>query len=153
VTPHPPLPEPFLAALVRDYARLLGAPLVVPELSSAAQYAWLYAEAPFCVLAHDATDDPRFVFANRMAQRCFEAGWDQLVGMPSRLSAGPADRAERERLLRGVQRDGFVRGYRGLRVARSGRQFWIEDVTVWNVYDLAGARIGQAATYLRTSPA
>jgi MEKHLA domain len=153
VFPQPALPESFLAALVRDHARLLGVPLVRPELSSAAQQAWLYAEAPFCVLAHDATDDPRFVFANAMAQRCFDARWDELVGMPSRLSAGPADRDERERLLLGVQRDGFVRGYRGLRVTRSGRQFWIEDVTVWNVYGLDGARIGQAATYLRTSPA
>jgi hypothetical protein len=40
---------------------------------------------------------------------------------------------------------GRVEGYRGLRVARSGRLFWIEDVRLWNVVDDTGERRGQAA--------
>jgi hypothetical protein len=143
----------FAEAMLASYERSLGAPLVDGAATLSAALGWLYADAPFCVLAHDASDDPRFVFANLTAQRCFEYGWEELVGMPSRLSAGAPDRDERTRLLEGVRRDGFVRHYRGLRIAKSGRQFWIEDVTVWNVTDARGVRRGQAATYQRTTPA
>ena len=85
--------------------------------------------------------------------RCFEYSWDELIGMPSRLSAEAPNRAERDALLSAVARDGYARGYRGLRIAKSGRRFWIEDVTVWNVLDADGQPCGQAATYRRTAPA
>jgi hypothetical protein len=65
----------------------------------------------------------------------------------------PDAREERAALLAAVARDGFASGYRGLRVAKSGRRFWIEDVTVWNVLDDEGRFIGQAAAYHHTSPA
>ncbi|MBI4756459.1 MAG: MEKHLA domain-containing protein [Betaproteobacteria bacterium] len=35
----------------------------------------------------------------------------------------------------------------GTHLARTGRRFWIEDVTVWNLVDAAGRTHGQAATY------
>ena len=105
------------------------------------------------MLAHDDEADPRFVYANRAALRCFEYTWDELIGMPSRLSAEAPNRAERDALLSSVAEKGYARGYRGLRIAKSGRRFWIEDVTVWNVLDAHGNPCGQAATYRRTSPA
>jgi hypothetical protein len=45
----------------------------------------------------------------------------------------------------GVLRQGYVSGYRGVRIARSGRRFWIEDTTVWNLLDRDGTLQGQAA--------
>jgi len=110
---------------------------------------WLYDDAPFCVVAHNTDPDPLFIYANRAAQRCFEYSWEEFVGMPSRLSAQAPNREERQRLLEAVARDGFAAGYRGLRIAKSGRRFWIEDVTVWNLIDEAGVYFGQAATYRR----
>ncbi len=68
--------------------------------------------------------------------------------LPSRLSAEASDRAERQKLLDEVTRNGFLSGYRGLRVAKSGRRFIIEDGVVWELIDRAGLRHGQAATFL-----
>jgi hypothetical protein len=145
--------DPFwVAHMVVSYRHFLGRPLAVrPAESELAR--WLYEQAPFCLLAHDGAPDPRFVYGNISAQRCFEYGWHELVGLPSRLSAVTDVREERDALLAAVERDGCASGYRGLRVAKSGRRFWIEDVTVWNVLDENGRRIGQAATYMRTTPA
>ncbi|KZB99071.1 MULTISPECIES: MEKHLA domain-containing protein [Methylobacterium] len=132
----------FFALLTGSYARRLGESLV----PAGADADWLYVEAPFAVLAHDGGADPRFVYANRTAQACFGYAWDELVGLPSRLSAEAPERAERQRLLDAVTRDGFSRGYRGLRIAKDGRRFWIDQAVVWQL-DRDGATVGQAATF------
>jgi hypothetical protein len=144
--------DPFwVAQMVDSHRRLVGRALVrAPQGSTLLD--WLYAAAPFCLLAHDGGADPRFVYANQTAQRCFEYPWNEIVGLSSRLSAVPDVRQERAALLAKVAHSGFAEGYRGLRVAKSGRRFWIEDVTVWNVLGPAGQFMGQAATYQRTTP-
>ena len=38
-------------------------------------------------------------------------------------------------------------GYRGVRIAKSGRRFIMEDGVVWELIDTHGARHGQAATF------
>jgi hypothetical protein len=78
--------QEFFTLLTGSYARLVGAPLV-PRGTDAD---WLYAQAPFAVVAHNTDPDPKFVYANRCAQACFEYSRDEFVGMPSRLSASPA---------------------------------------------------------------
>jgi len=143
----------LLDLIQSSYQRLLGVGLADAALSSQEACQWLYAEAPFCLLAHDASDDPRFTFANLAAQRCFEYEWGELVGMPSRLSAEAPNRAEREALLATVASQGYASGYRGLRIAKSGQRFWIEDVTVWNLVDTQGRKHGQAACYRGVTPA
>ncbi|WP_433558471.1 MEKHLA domain-containing protein [Pseudonocardia xinjiangensis] len=139
----------FFRLLVDSHQRFVGAPLVDP----AATARWLYEDAPFGLLAHDADADPRFVYANRTAQRCFEYGWDEFTGLRSRLSAEPDRQEDRNRLLAEVREHQFSTGYRGLRIARSGRRFWIEDVTMWNLVSVGGVRIGQAAVFYRYSDA
>ncbi|MEU4539527.1 MEKHLA domain-containing protein [Streptosporangium sp. NPDC023825] len=131
--------------LAGSHLRLVGTPLAGPEITAR----WLYEDAPFGVLAHDAADDPRFTYANVTAQRCFEYGYGEFVGLPSRLSAESDRREDRRRLLDAVHRDGFATGYRGRRIAKSGRRFWIEDVTMWNLVDGNGVLMGQAATFRR----
>lgn len=133
----------FFDLLTGSYARLVGAPLVPPGKDAS----WLYREAPFVVLAHGTDPDPLFIYANKCAQACFEWAWDEFLALPSRLSAEPIDRAERQRLLDQVARTGFLSGYRGIRVAKSGRRFLIEDGVVWELIDRAGTRHGQAATF------
>ncbi|MGK9235983.1 MEKHLA domain-containing protein [Inquilinus limosus] len=140
----------FLRLLAGSHARLVGAPLLpegVAAGDAAAQARWLYEDAPFCVLAHNTDPDPRFVYANRAAQACFEYGWDEFTTLPSRLSAEAPDRAERQRLLDAVTRDGFIGDYRGQRIAKSGRRFWIENATVWQLIDETGTLRGQAAAF------
>ena len=140
-----PFDAAFFSLLSGSYERLLGRSLTSGSPAGADSADWLYHEAPFAVLAQDASDDPAFVYANTAAQLCFEYSWEKVRGLPSRLSAPPADRSARAKLLAGVLRDGYFEGYRGLRESASGRRFWIEDVTVWNLAEADGTVRGQAA--------
>jgi hypothetical protein len=133
----------FFALLTESYVRLVGSALVPPGKDAR----WLYGDAPFVVLAHGTDTDPNFVYANKAAQACFEYSWDEFMTLPSRLSAETQEQAERQRLLDLVRRDGYMTGYRGVRIAKSGRRFIIEDGVVWEVIDKQGARRGQAATF------
>jgi hypothetical protein len=133
----------FFFLLTQSYARLTGTPLV-PE---GAGPHWLYHHAPFAVVAHNTDADPRFVYGNRTAQRCFEYSWEEFVGLRSRFSAEAPNREERQRLLDAVTSKGFVTGYRGLRIAKSGRRFWIEGGTVWQLVSEHGDCHGQAAVF------
>jgi hypothetical protein len=137
----------FFDLLAASYFRLVGERLVPSERDNENAARWLYEEAPYCVLAHSTDPDPIFIYGNKMAQTCFEYSWDELTSLPSRLSAEEQNREERERLLDAVKRHGFATGYRGLRIAKSGRRFWIENVTVWQLVDRAGVLRGQAAVY------
>jgi hypothetical protein len=133
----------FFGLLTESYARLLGKPLV----PAATDAEWLYRDAPFVVLAHSSEEDPKFIYANQAAQLCFEYSWDEFMSLPSRLSAESPDRAGRQTLLEQVSRHGFIAHYRGVRVAKSGRRFIIEDGVIWELIDRKGARHGQAATF------
>ncbi|MBB2693288.1 UNVERIFIED_ORG: hypothetical protein GGI63_004165 [Rhizobium esperanzae] len=133
----------FFALLTGSYLRITGRRLVQDGQGPD----WLYNNAPFVVLAHNTLPDPRFIYANSTAQSCFEYSWDEFITLPSRLSAEQPDRAERQRLLDAVTRDGFVDNGRGLRVAKSGRRFWVDNFTVWQLIDEAGKRLGQAAIF------
>lgn len=134
------------ALLIRSHRRWTGRDLVDPALPPAEAARVLY-EAPFVVLAHDTADDPRFTYANASAQRLFEMPWADIVGMPSRQSAEPLARAERERLRARVAADGYIQNYSGVRIARSGRRFHVRDAVVWNLVDEAGGYRGQAACF------
>ncbi len=133
----------FFDVLIGSYRRLVGLPLLPPGKDAE----WLYHDAPFAVVAHDTDADPKFIYANMAAQACFEYSWDEFVGLPSRLSAEPAERAERQRLLDAVAGQGFLSGYRGIRVAKSGRRFLIKDGVVWELIDRDGVRHGAAAMF------
>ena len=133
----------FFELVTTSYLHAVGTPLV-PEGEGPS---WLYEQAPFAVLAHNTNPDPQFIYANKTAQRCFEYSWEQLITLPSRLSAEAPNRDERQRLLDAVARDGFISDYHGLRIAKSGRRFWIEGGTVWELIDQSGQRRGQAALF------
>ena len=60
----------------------------------------------------------------------------------------PRKGSERARLLAQVTRQGYVDGYRGMRIAKSGGRFMIADGTVWNLVDENGQRHGQAAVFV-----
>lgn len=134
----------FAELLAASYATLVGEPLLPATMTGAEAAAWLY-QAPFGLLAHDTAPDPVFVYANRTAQKHFEYSWDEFVGLPSRFSAGEEDREARRVFLKAVRQQGYTHQYRGLRVAKSGRQFWIDNVTLWNLVGPEATLVGQAA--------
>jgi len=137
----------FCDLLCDSFARIVGGSLVPASLGAVEAAVWLYREAPFCLLAHDTSDDPIFIYGNKAVQKCFEYGWEELTALPSRLSAEQPDQAERQRLLDMVRRQGYIGDYRGIRIARSGRRFRIEGATVWELLDRDGVRHGQAAMF------
>lgn len=137
----------FARLLLDSYHHLVGRPLVDTAAGEEPTAHWLYQVAPFCLLAHDTQADPCFVYANRAAQACFGYSWDEFMGLPSRLSAEAPNRDERRRLLEAVTRDGYIDHYRGLRIAKSGRRFWIENAVVWELRDAHGSQQGQAAAF------
>jgi len=137
---------PRLALIAESFARLTGRPLLS---DAGAQALWT---APFVVLAHGTEADPVFFYGNRTALALFEVSAEQLLAMPSRLSAEAPDRRERARLLDQVARHGFIADYAGVRVSASGRRFRIERATVWNLVDAAGGLHGQAAAFADWTP-
>jgi len=131
--------------LLETYWRLLGKQLAPAGLDEGDAARWLYEKAPFCVLAHNTDSDPVFIYANKTAQRCFEYTWAEFITLPSRLSAEAPNRAKRQVLLDEVGRRGFAINYTGMRISRSGRRFFIEDATVWQLVDRRGVHHGQGA--------
>ncbi|HEY2000408.1 MEKHLA domain-containing protein [Paraburkholderia sp.] len=142
----------FFQLLSESYERLLQRPLTPAGMSIEEAAQWLYESAPFGILAHNTDADPIFVYGNKTAQRLFDYSWSELTALPSRLSAEAPEREERRAFLEQVQRDGFVAGYRGIRVTRSGERFWIENAIVWQLMDQHGVYRGQAALLPETAP-
>ncbi len=136
----------FAPALIAEsFARLTGRPLL-GDAAVSPDALWV---APLVVLAHGTEADPVFFYGNRLALELFEVTAEQLLRMPSRLSAETGDRAERARLLDQVNRRGFIDDYAGVRVSATGRRFRIQQATVWNLIDAVGQVRGQAATFDR----
>ncbi|ARP88873.1 MEKHLA domain-containing protein [Bordetella genomosp. 9] len=134
-----------------SYERWLGTPLLPRPMPPQAGARWLYEEADFAVLAHNADPDPCFIYGNKAAQRRFEYRWDELTRLPSRLSAEAPNREERERFLERVRQHGFESGYRGVRITKTGKRFLIEQATLWELRDARGALHGQAVVIPRTT--
>ena len=132
--------------LLRCYRRLLGQDLIARSGDASEEARRLFA-APFVVLSHDTQADPILNYGNQTALDLWEVTPEQLLALPSRLTAEPTNRDARERFLEETKRKGFVTGYRGVRISTSGRRFEIENATIWNLSDAAGQPLGQAATF------
>jgi hypothetical protein len=105
--------------------------------------------ADLVVLAHDEAADPRLIYANRAALRLWRRNWRTMVGMPSRLTAEPSQRAARAKALTQARTRRALRGYGGIRVDSRGSRFRIENARLWRVVDEAGNPRGQAAAFGR----
>src|SRR5262245_25332482 len=102
--------------------------------------------APFAVVSHGTEQDPILNYGNRVALELWETSWEQFSSTPSRLTAEPANQAERERMLARASTQGFIDDYRGVRVSAKGRRFLVERAFVWNVVQDQQLH-GQAATF------
>ena len=103
--------------------------------------------APFALLSHGIEADPIINYANHTAQQLFEMQWHEITTLPSRLSAEAVVQQERNALLKRVTDHGYIDDYSGVRIAKSGSRFQIEDATVWNLQDASGNYCGQAAMF------
>ena len=104
-------------------------------------------EAPFVVVSHGTETDPILNYGNRQALNLWRMEWEQFTQTPSRLTAEPMERADRDRLLHQAKVNGFINDYQGVRICSTGQRFSIHNVILWNVLDERGACCGQAATF------
>ncbi len=141
-------PVQWVQFLLDSCRRWTGRELIARHGSPEDQAAALFA-APFVVVSHGTEADPILNYGNRIALELWELSWEQFTTTPSRLTAEPVNRAERERMLVQAAARGFIDDYRGVRVSSTGRRFLVEDALVWNVVDGAGQNLGQAATFAR----
>lgn len=152
---EPSRPEPYLdslgivQAILDSYRRYLGQDLI-PRSGDPLLDAAALDSLDAVVLSHDGGEDPRFVYANQAAARTWKTTVEHLVGMPSRLSAPPEQRQARATMLNDARRDGFITGYRGIRVAADGSLFEIEDATLWTVEGFP-VRPGQAVVFMNVT--
>lgn len=134
--------------IVRSFRHLVGRDLL-PPAAAPANLAVMLRDAPFVVLSHGLEADPVLNYGNRAALALWEMDFAELTRMPSRVTAEPMLREERERLLAVAAAKGYIDDYAGVRISSSGRRFRIENAIIWNVQDASGAPRGQAATFDR----
>jgi len=133
--------------LAESYRRFVGDTLMESADPETTEFAQRVFEAPFVVLSHGTESDPIFNYANQTAMKLFEMNWATITALPSRKSAEPMNRAERDRLLAAVAKQNFIDDYSGVRISSTGRRFFIPKAIVWNLVDDHGERCGQAATF------
>lgn len=132
--------------LLDSHRRWTGRDLIERNGTVEEQAERLFA-APFVVVSHGIEPDPVLNYGNRIALDLWEMDWETFSSTPSRLTAEPENREERERMLAQAQAQGFIDNYRGVRISRTGRRFLVENALVWNVADERGMKLGQAATF------
>lgn len=135
--------------LLSSHQRAFGTPLLASLAGGATprQAAQEVFAADRAVLAHDGSADPRLIYANASALRLWRRRWSEMVGLPSRLTAAPAERQERAQALALAQEQEALQGYRGIRVDSAGRRFRIERAKLWTLRDGQGLTLGQAASF------
>jgi hypothetical protein len=134
--------------LLDSYRHWTGRDLIERQ-GDAEFHARVLFESPMVVVSHGTEADPILNYGNRTALDLWEMTWEQLTKTPSRLTAEPVNRAERERMLEQARLRGFIDTYRGVRVSGTGRRFLVNNAVIWNVLDERRERIGQAATFSR----
>ncbi|TVT55641.1 MAG: MEKHLA domain-containing protein [Sedimenticola thiotaurini] len=140
--------EDHAILLYNSFYQLTGNKLIDCPLDQLGERLFL---APFAVVSHDTSVDPVFNYANQTALDLFEMNWQQFTSLPSRLSAEQPLREERERLLNAVTVKGYIDDYTGIRIARTGVRFYIENAFVWNL-DENNNCYGQAAMFTTWRP-
>ena len=133
------------ALLLESHQRLFQRPLVRSSgIRLAAQELFVLDQV---VLCHDGSEDPRFLYANRAALQLFSRNWEQMVGMPSRLSASANQRLSRREQLELAKRQDKLENYSGVRVNSQGRRFQIRGARIWSLIDQEHHYSGQAACF------
>jgi len=102
--------------------------------------------APFVLVSHNTENDPIFNYGNQQALALWELNWSEFTQMPSRKTAEPTLREDRQRLLQETAAQGFGE-YSGVRISSTGKRFKIKRGLLWNVVDGESRYCGQASMF------
>jgi hypothetical protein len=132
--------------LLDSYTHWLKEDLIPRQGTSLEQAERLFT-SEFVVVSHGLQDDPILNYGNQTALSLWEMDWDQFTHTPSRLTAEPVNREEREQMLERAKTHGYIADYQGIRISASGKRFLVDRAMVWNVHKPDGTPLGQAATF------
>ncbi|TVQ45827.1 MAG: MEKHLA domain-containing protein [Gloeocapsa sp. DLM2.Bin57] len=132
--------------LLDSYAKYLGKQLITRIGDTLLEAETLF-YVPFVVVAHNTAPDPILTYGNQIALQLWEMNWDEFCQTPSRCTAEPINREERQRMLTLAAQQGFIDNYQGIRISRSGKRFLINKAIIWNLVNSQGEACGQAATF------
>jgi len=142
--------DPVIAQAILDsHAARVGSQLIERTGNADSDAEALFA-LNAVILSHDGGDDPHFVYANQAAADLWRMPVNELIGMPSRLSAPPEHQASRASMLKDAAGSGVLHGYSGERIAKDGTRFMIKDATLWTVDYPHGQ--GQAVIFRQWQP-
>ena len=97
------------------------------------------------LLVHDTQSDPIFCYGNLLALEIFEYNWEELIKLPSRLSAEVKQQEDRLKMMKEIKKTGYAKGYSGTRITKTGKRIKIGDTTIWNLLGPNSQFSGQAA--------
>jgi hypothetical protein len=119
----------------------------IADRKSPLEIANLLFNADLVVVSHGTQADPVLNYGNQQALDLWKMDWQTFTSTPSRYTAEQMESSEREHLLAQVKSQGYISGYRGIRIASNGDRFYINQAIIWNVVDQEGKFWGQAATF------
>ncbi len=139
----------------------------------------IHKNSRWVLISHNNLSDPIFTYGNEAGLQQFEMEWDDFTSIPSRFSAEPMEREERDALLESVRNHGFSESPNNIRVTKNKQRFQIKSlickysynrsllflihnlyfssneltfpvpILVWNLYDDKGDYYGQACIFDR----
>ncbi len=134
--------------LLYSFQHLTGRSLLSsPDQASPQEIADLLFNANFVIVSHGTQADPILNYGNQVALNLWKMDWHHFTQTPSRYTAEPIERSDRQKLLAQAQAQGYIDNYRGVRIASNGDRFYINQAIIWNLIDQAGTLRGQAATF------
>ena len=132
--------------LLDSFNHFLGYQLIPRNLNKQDQSQALF-EAPFVVASHGIQEDPILNYGNKIALELWSMTWEEFTQTPSRLTAEPVNREQRQAMLQQVAQQGYIDNYSGVRISSTGTRFLIEKTIIWNLVNSSGNKCGQAATF------
>jgi len=105
----------------------------------------------FYFLTQNDDEEPCLTYGNVAVQKLWCCNWKMLTAIKSKDTAPPEGQAERQQAMDRVDREGFIEHYYGTRINTAGKEFIIEDVTIWNIMD-GNRKVGRAAFFMHVTP-
>ncbi len=102
---------------------------------------------PIPVIAHDNQTDPYITYVNCLGLTLWCRRWEEMVGIPSRLTAPPDEQIERKSALSQALKQESLINYQAIRIDSNGHRFAISNGRIWSIFNQEGIRLGQAATF------
>ena len=99
------------------------------------------------IMAHDNTPDPCLIYANSLALDIWVLCWEEMIGMPSKLTAPKEEQAQRQHALHQATKKHAIQNYQGIRINSKGERFIIRNASIWTIWDEKNKIYGQAATF------